>query len=179
MLSGATGQAGGVRGPTGRVSGPSAALAVRIASLAWKASSTRRASGAVSLFFSARDGWAYMAAPFIRFLRQPNRPVAKSGRAISNRPAELGCLLTPKTERPPPRGGLSEVRSGALIRLRSRRRSLVSYASRADPARRGRRRRVGGLQEAGWGPVHRRSAGQFVFRPPCHRNLHRHPAKNL
>jgi hypothetical protein len=38
----------------------------------------------------------------------------------------------------PPRGGLSENQSGALIRLRVQQRSSASCASRADPTRRGR-----------------------------------------
>jgi hypothetical protein len=45
------------------------------------------------------------------------------------------------TERPP-RGGLSEIRSGVLIRLREQRLS-ASRASRADPTRPGRGRRAG------------------------------------
>ena len=50
----------------------------------------------------------------------------------------------PESERPP-RGGPSEIRSDVLIRrLRVKQRSSASCASRADPTRQGRWRRVGG-----------------------------------
>ena len=50
----------------GCVSGSSAGEAARVASLAWKASSTPWLSGAVSLFFSPRDRCAQIAASSAR-----------------------------------------------------------------------------------------------------------------